>query len=356
MAIERACKHLQQMPDADQNDNDDETSKEALATALFDLYLILKDFAGQSTNFGSQSNMFRVSEFHEWFMSGVTCWLDMHHFNALKRIQKAIELDTMGPVDEMARHSTSAVDAFAIFYPIKDFWLQLNWPDAESGYTFMARIVDDICRCCEFYVRTIFERIQLFERENNSAFDVVAGGCFAINNIDFMLMNLPTLIEQINADAIIVKIAEYRSQIDAKRCQDTLKNFIANAMDTKQSKINELIVLIARTICATVNKCMTEVAENQTKDSSRSMQYVEQSLITCNTTLNGEYFESITSITWRDISNSIDHLVQNNICVRKKRLFLPLFIRMRQFEKFGVFFRCDVRHKSLANCLNVCER
>lgn len=40
------------------------------------------------------------------------------------------------------KYSSSAVDSLAIFYQIKIFWEQLEWPDVEGSYTFVAKIVD----------------------------------------------------------------------------------------------------------------------------------------------------------------------------------------------------------------------
>lgn len=75
-------------------------------------------------------------------MPGVTHWLDISIIKALTRIQKAIELDQLKAVDDTVKYSSSAVDTLAIFYQIKIFWQQLDWPDAEGSYTFVAKIVD----------------------------------------------------------------------------------------------------------------------------------------------------------------------------------------------------------------------
>lgn len=83
-----------------------------------------------------------IEHFHGWFMPGVTHWLAISVIKALKRIEKAIELDELKAVDDSVKYSSSAVDTLAIFYQIKIFWQQLDWPDAEGSYTFVAKIVD----------------------------------------------------------------------------------------------------------------------------------------------------------------------------------------------------------------------
>lgn len=59
-----------------------------------------------------------VSKFHNWFHDGVIQWLDIALFKALQRVKKAVELDTLVPVDSSVKYSSSAVDTFAIFYQV----------------------------------------------------------------------------------------------------------------------------------------------------------------------------------------------------------------------------------------------
>lgn len=66
----------------------------------------------------------------------------MSVYKALKRIDKAVELDTLKEVHNTVQYSSSAVDTVTTFYQIKVFWTELAWPDVEGSYTFMARIID----------------------------------------------------------------------------------------------------------------------------------------------------------------------------------------------------------------------
>lgn len=90
---------------------------------------------------------YSISKFHSWFFGGVAQWLDIAAYKALTRIEKAVELDHLTPVDTNVKYSSSGVDTLAIFYQIKIFWQQLAWPDVEGCYTFVAKIIDvSICR------------------------------------------------------------------------------------------------------------------------------------------------------------------------------------------------------------------
>ena len=84
----------------------------------------------------------KVQSYHEWFRAGVAHWLDIAVYKALKRIDRAVEFDTLQAVDNSVQYSSSAVDTLTIFYQIKVFWTQLAWPDIEGSYTFIAKIID----------------------------------------------------------------------------------------------------------------------------------------------------------------------------------------------------------------------
>lgn len=90
---------------------------------------------------GQLENM-KIQRYYDWFRCSVGHWLDMAVYKALKRIDRAVEFDTLQAVDDSEHYSSSAVDTLTIFYQIKVFWTQLAWPDVEGSYTFIAKIID----------------------------------------------------------------------------------------------------------------------------------------------------------------------------------------------------------------------
>lgn len=323
MTIEFACKHLKRisMPD-NARDQLPEHEEVNMGTALFEVYLILKRFAGLSSALCPDVTDFKITAYHEWFTSGVAHWLDISLYKALKRIEKAIELDKLKPVDDTVKYSTSAVDALAIFYQIKIFWEQLNWPDVEGSYTFIAKIVDDICRCCVYYADTMSSKVEglgnVQDVYDGNKFIVTQEWCLAINNIDYIRQSLPPFIKELKVDAIISKLAEFRSQAEAQRCEETLKNVVDNAVDTEENKIVELIQIVARKMCPPMRKFLMEGAEILHQDSNsmdRLMMYLEESLQTLNEELNEVNFERILSAIWEELAIILRDLVQTNLDV-----------------------------------------
>lgn len=179
------------------------------------------------------------------------------------RIEKAIELDQLIPVDETVKYSSSAVDTLAIFYQIKIFWQQLDWPDIESSYMFVGKIVDDICRCCVFYADRMSTRVEGLGEIHNvyeTKFEVTREWCLAINNIDYIRQSLSPFVKELKFDEIIAKLSDFRSPLEAERCSETLKNVIENAIDTETNKILELIEVVAKRMSPAMRRFLTEGA------------------------------------------------------------------------------------------------
>lgn len=142
---------------------------------------------------------YKISQYYTWFRTGVIHWLDISVYKALIRIEKAIELDQLTPVDDTVKYSSSAVDTLAIFYQIKTFWQQLDWPDVEDSYIFVSKIVDDICRCCIFYADRMSTRVEGLGDYNtvyeSNKFEVTQEWCLAINNIDYIRQSLSPFVK-----------------------------------------------------------------------------------------------------------------------------------------------------------------
>lgn len=72
-------------------------------------------------------------------------------------------------------------------------------------------------------------------------FEVTNEWCLAINNIDYVRETLEPFTRDLGMKEVIEKMAELKSPIEAQRCQHTLDNVIANAIDTVRNKIIELM-------------------------------------------------------------------------------------------------------------------
>lgn len=165
------------------------------------------------------------------------------------------------------------------------------------------------------------EGLGVVENVFEKKFEVTKEWCLAINNIDYIRQSLTPFVKELGADEIISKLADFRSPMEAQRCDETLKNFIENAMDTEKNKILELIEMVATKMSPPMRKFLTEGAEFLHQDSNsmdRLMMYLESSLSTLNSELNEVNFERMLDAIWTELSIILSDLVKSNLDVSKK--------------------------------------
>lgn len=243
-----------------------------------------------------------------------------------------MEFDTLQAVDNTVQYSSSAVDTLTIFYQIKVFWTQLAWPDMEGSYTFVAKIIDDICKCSIAYADKMAKKAELTtELEQLSEgsvyekkFYVSTAWCFAINNIDYIKTSIGPLAHDLGFQSIVDAFAEKKTQQEADRCQQTLQLIIDNATDTVKNKIIELLQVVANKMSPAMNRFLMEGAEliDTTSNSmDRLLQYLDTNLTTLHDNLNEDNFERILFVIWDILSESLYQLVHNNLEKRRPPSF-----------------------------------
>ncbi|KAF5296761.1 hypothetical protein FQR65_LT10162 [Abscondita terminalis] len=300
----------------------------SLGTKLFELYLALQRFVCLgSTLFTYDIDDYEIKNCHKWFHGGVQQWLDIAVVKAMQRIEKAVELDDLSPVDDSVKYSSSALDTLTIFHQIRIFWDQLNWPDIEGCYGFVAKIIDDLCRCCLFYADKMAIKVEgmgEIEDAYEKRFEVTKEWCLAINNIDYVCQSLKPFTEELKLDSIIQQLSEIRNPLEAERCNATLQNVLESSLDTIQNKILELLEKVATKMGPAMKKLLIEGAELLNQDSNsidRVMRYLDNNLATLYEELNEDNFNRILEIIWGHLGNILYELIQSNIEKRRPPAF-----------------------------------
>ncbi|XP_022905569.2 protein unc-13 homolog 4B isoform X2 [Onthophagus taurus] len=299
-----------------------------VGTTLFELYLYIQRFVILGTDLcPTEHETFEIKNFYVWFYSAVAQWLDIALYKALQRIDKAVSLDKLVPVDAEMKISSSAIDSLSIFYQIKVFWQELNWPDVEGSYTFIAKIIDDICRCCVYYADRVSDAVEgmgdikdVYEQR----FQVTNEWCLAINNIDYVLQHLIPFTKEMEMEKIIEKLGDIKSPLEAQRCQHTLDTVIVNAVDTVKNKIIELLETVAEKMTPSMKRLLIEGAELFQQDCNsidKVMRYLDDNLHTLHDQLNEENFSRILDIIFIYLNNILTDLIQSNLEKRRPPSF-----------------------------------
>ncbi|XP_054263461.1 protein unc-13 homolog 4B-like isoform X2 [Macrosteles quadrilineatus] len=296
----------------------------ALGTSLFELYIELQRLSVLGTAIcPSESDNFHITRFHTWFHRGVAHWLDIAVYKAMHRIQRAVELDELIPIDSTVRYSSSAVDTLHIYHQIKTFWQQLSWPDVEGSYTFVAKIMDDICRCSDHYADIMASRVEKMGETQTvyqKKFEVTNEWCLAINNIDYVRQSIQPFVKELGLDDIIKKLAEFQSHSAAEHCRETLQLVLDNAVETVKNKILDLLETVVEKMSPAIRRFLmegAELADQENNSVDRLMQYLDENLTTLGSQLNPDNFDRILNITFNKLANIMYELVENGLEKRK---------------------------------------
>ncbi|XP_028670301.2 BAI1-associated protein 3 [Erpetoichthys calabaricus] len=167
---------------------------QSMGETLFELYITLKALK-QFQEFlpTKDSKCLSLASFHNWFQSFIHKWLQIVHEKCCERIKKAVEVDKMEHVDTLSKHSSSAVDVTSCLTEVKEFWVQLAWPDAAGAFVFLTRLTDDICSAVVWYSELIKHKTERGQQGQESK-RITNQLCIALNNIEHVrrfICNLP---------------------------------------------------------------------------------------------------------------------------------------------------------------------
>ncbi|XP_067210437.1 protein unc-13 homolog 4B isoform X4 [Linepithema humile] len=327
--IQDVCARLKRI-EVDSTDNEELS----LGTTLFELYLTLQRYAvlGQMLCAEGQLEYMKVQNYYNWFRSGVAHWLDIAVYKALKRIDRAVEIDSLQAVDSSVQYTSSAVDTLTTFYQIKVFWTQLAWPDVEGSYAFIAKIIDDICKCSIAYADKMAKKAEMtteLEQLSQSSvyekkFTISTAWCFAINNIDYIRTSIAPLAKDLGLQNIVEALGEHKTHEEADRCRQTLQLIIDNAADTVKNKIIELLEVVAYKMAPVMSRYLIEGAElidTTSNAMDRLLQYLDSNLTTLHDNLNEDNFKRVLLVIWEIMSQTLYELVNTNLERRRPPAF-----------------------------------
>ncbi|KAM6904913.1 BAI1-associated protein 3 [Xenentodon cancila] len=174
VAMERVCGTLEQ-----------ESSRmtQTMGETIFELFMSLKILKGFREFLPlKDAKMLALTGFNNWFKSSIHKWLQIVHDRSCDRICKAVETDTLKPVQQ-AKHSSSAVEVTACFSQVQEMWLQLAWPDSAGAFIFVTRLTDNFCSEAVCYSEMMTRKIERNQLgRDHKSFTVQL--CIALNNTE----------------------------------------------------------------------------------------------------------------------------------------------------------------------------
>ena len=306
-------------------------------TSLFELYLALKQFYTLGFTYlkisgktGSQD----YTVFHSWFHKAVAKWLDLALHKAMIRIVRSVEKDDLVPVDPLSQHTSSAVDLKTILNQIRIFWNQLSWPDVETNYVFISRIMDDVCKAIIFYAEKMCNKAEEQKRnascQRNVLVDCNRGQCLAVNNIDLVMNYLNPFITNLGIDSVLDKLEKQKGPVVADTCRKTIRTLLKNSIENVENQILTILEDVGSRMSPTIEQVLAEGYENQRRDFHSDchslLNYLDENLIFLKAHMVPANFDRVLSALWAASASSLAENVHKGV-ERKEpaRYFVFLF-------------------------------
>ena len=327
------------------------TSSLNVGTQLYELYLALQQFysLGFSIFKGSKDNPDSASGcalsssctsglgetdeftvFHSWFIKAVAKWLDIALYKAMVRIVKAVKLDDLKPVDELSNHTSSAIDVRTVLCQIRTFWLQLAWPDVETSYVFISRILDDVCRAIIFYADKMCAKAEDEKKIatiGSKNLHCTKEQCLAINNIDFVKSYINQFVSDLGIDKVLNKLEEQKGSLVAEACRKTIRTLMKNSIENVENQIFSILEDVGSKMAPTIEKFLFEgQVLSQDSEKKNLLEYLDENLIFLKKRLNPANFERVLSVMWSVSSASLSDILHKSIEKKKPpEFFLALY-------------------------------
>ena len=303
------------------------SSSLTLGTQLFGLYLALQQFyklggsavAGQGK---AREEGVDGTQFHTWFIRVVAKWLDIALYKAMVRIVRAVELDTLEPVTEGATHSSSAVDISTVLAQVTTFWSQLSWPDVETSYVFISRIMDDVCQAVIFYSQRM--RAKAAEGGEEGALGCSVQQALAINNIDHVMAHIHTFVEQLGVHEVLDKLEEDKGGLVADACRKTIKTLMKNWVENVENQIGGLLEEVGERAGPIMVRVLTSPADAKVlpdvlpaSEEAGGLAPLDSALLALRGVLAPANFRRLISVLWSTAVTCLGAVLQEHI--RRRR-------------------------------------
>jgi len=307
-------------------DNDKEyiNNSMTIGTGLFELYLALQSLAklGEELFTGNEATRetFEVQESHIWFNKAVARWLDIALYKAMQRIIKAVELDDLSPVDDLVKHSSSAVDIRTVLMQIKTFWAQLSWPDVESSYAYISKILDDVCKTTIFYADKMVERVSREQNNNVGKFQVSESLCLAINNIDYVLQYIQPFVNELGYEPTLSGLSSLNGDMVANSCRRTLTTLIQNAMENVENKILVVLETVGEKMAPVIKDFLlksTNLVTYAARDKTAILNYLDENLVLLKQNLTEDNFDRVLAVIWESSAQTLEETIY--MCIENKK-------------------------------------
>jgi len=213
---------------------------------------------------------------------------------------------------------------------IRTFWLQLSWPDVETSYVFISRILDDVCRAIIFYADKMCAKAEEEKKVatiGSKNLHCTKEQCLAINNIDFVKSYINQFVSDLGIDKILEKLEEQKGVLVADACRKTIRTLMKNSIENVENQIFAILEEVGSKMAPTIEKFLFEgQVISQDTDKKNLLAYLDENLIFLKHRLYPANFERVLSVMWAMSSSSLSDILHKSIEKKKPpEFFLNLY-------------------------------
>ncbi|XP_070168041.1 BAI1-associated protein 3 isoform X3 [Polyergus mexicanus] len=294
-----------------------------IGTPIFELYLALQDFVNMKENLPqSDHKTLAICKYYEWFRPAVDKWLDLAKLKAVQRIRRAAELDRICTGEYFVKHCTSAIDAVACFYQIKEFWKKLAWPDLPGSYNFTLKVVDAICSSAAYYAEITHQKLAdsgYYEEHTpyKTTDEVIAQMCVAINGLEYVRRWLLTLGEELRVEQVLTALENQAGESARMQWRNALMTPLEQTPEQMLLFINQIVSRIGAKMRPPLKKAMFHLAWSPdslptTEAIAPLVEYLDVHLVALNSALLSANFNRILQDIWEVILSELGSQMDGN--------------------------------------------
>ncbi|KAK2576363.1 hypothetical protein KPH14_005712 [Odynerus spinipes] len=322
-----------------------------IGTPIFELYLALQDFVSMKDKLPpSDQKTLATCNYYEWFKPAVDKWLDLAKLKAVQRIRRAAELDRICTGDFIVKHCTSAIDATACFYQIKEFWKKLAWPDLIGSYSFVLKVIDAICSPAAYYAEITHQKLaESGYYEEQTPYKTTDEMCVAINGLEYVRRWLLDLGEELHVEKLLAALEAQAGESIRVQWRNALTLPLEQTPGQMLLFINQIVSRIGSKMRPSLKKSMFHLAWSPdslptSEAITPLLEYLDVHLVALNSALLAVNFTRVLQDVWEVVLNELSNQMDGNAGDKPAMFYERLYEALDLLIKF---FHADEKGLSL---------
>ena len=241
----------------------------------------------------------------------------------------------------MVLHTCSAVDIRTVFGQVRTFWNQLAWPDPETAYVFVSRILDDICKASVVYAKKLVSKCAQSTSSKSGGHEDAVGlhfsreQCHVVNNLEFVLHSIRYVVQcfkykqyffyyglfyfrplphDLGVDEILANLETIHGGLVADACKKTINILVKNSSEILENHIMEILEDLSGHMAPKITNFLLEASpQDRSSTPVKLLRFLDANLIFLKSYLVPENFSRVLTSVWTTSTLSLKNFIDQSI-------------------------------------------